>query len=214
MTDRETLPSSITEARRFGAKHYFTGKPCKNGHVEKRYTINGLCVTCSAEWTADYFRRNLDKGLAKTQRWQRNNPEKTKAIFAKWRGANREHDIARSREYRAAHPEESRARSAKYRDGNLGKLRESTRRSWDDCAQATPRWADMDAIHAVYDEAVRLERTTGIRYSVDHIIPVGAKTVSGLHVHWNLQAIPLKDNQSKGGKFNDDGSVWRPKSAA
>ena len=30
-----------------GATHYFTGKPCKRGHVAERYPNNGECVVCA-----------------------------------------------------------------------------------------------------------------------------------------------------------------------
>lgn len=35
------------ETKRFGdTQHYFTGKPCKLGHVAKRRTEDGVCVAC------------------------------------------------------------------------------------------------------------------------------------------------------------------------
>ena len=30
-----------------GLKHYFTGKPCKHGHLSKRFASTGNCVACS-----------------------------------------------------------------------------------------------------------------------------------------------------------------------
>jgi group I intron endonuclease len=42
------LPRTRTEAKRLGAKKYFTGEPCTHGHVAPRYT-KGMCVTCAAE---------------------------------------------------------------------------------------------------------------------------------------------------------------------
>lgn len=42
------LPSTRTEAKRAGAKKYFTGDPCTHGHVAPRYT-KGQCVVCAAE---------------------------------------------------------------------------------------------------------------------------------------------------------------------
>ncbi len=34
------------EAKQIGQKWYFTGEPCKNGHVEKRYVKSGICYEC------------------------------------------------------------------------------------------------------------------------------------------------------------------------
>lgn len=35
------------ETKRFGdTQHYFTGKPCKLGHIAKRRTEDGVCVAC------------------------------------------------------------------------------------------------------------------------------------------------------------------------
>lgn len=41
-------------------------------------------------------------------------------------------------------------------------------------------------------------------WSVDHIIPLNGKLVSGLHVPNNLQAMPTSDNSSKGASFCDN----------
>lgn len=64
-----------------------------------------------------------------------------------------------------------------------------------------PAWADMEAIAKVYAEAKRL----GMQ--VDHIIPLNGETVSGLHVHANLQLLTRAENRAKSNKF--DPSVLR-----
>lgn len=38
---------SRAEAARKGRKTYFTGIPCKHGHISERYTSNNVCITCS-----------------------------------------------------------------------------------------------------------------------------------------------------------------------
>lgn len=42
------LPRTRTEAKRLGARKYFTGEPCTHGHIAPRYT-KGQCVVCAAD---------------------------------------------------------------------------------------------------------------------------------------------------------------------
>lgn len=48
------MPGGRIEALRAGACWYFTGIPCKNGHVDYRYASNGICRTCGSKNTAVY----------------------------------------------------------------------------------------------------------------------------------------------------------------
>jgi 5-methylcytosine-specific restriction endonuclease McrA len=65
-----------SEARVAGLKHYFTGIPCKHGHVSKRFLSNGQCVECVNTWT----QQNPDKYNASRDRWGKNNPEKIRTV--------------------------------------------------------------------------------------------------------------------------------------
>jgi hypothetical protein len=65
---------------------------------------------------------------------------------------------------------------------------------------ATPAWltkTHWERIREIYTEAERLSQTTGIRHEVDHIVPLSGKIVSGLHVPWNLRAIPAQENNRR-----------------
>lgn len=63
---------------------------------------------------------------------------------------------------------------------------------------ATPPWADMAAIRKVYEKARELTESTGVQWTVGHIVPLNHPRVCGLHVHWNLMPEPAATNFSKG----------------
>jgi 5-methylcytosine-specific restriction endonuclease McrA len=67
------------------------------------------------------------------------------------------------------------------------------------CRERTPPWADRAAIQAIYEVAIAYRRA-GLDVHVDHIVPLKGENVSGLHVPWNLQIIPAKENLSKGNR--------------
>ena len=66
---------------------------------------------------------------------------------------------------------------------------------------AQPVWADKKKIAEFYELAKRLTSLTGIKYSVDHIIPIQGESVSGLHCEYNLQVITVSGNSRKGNKL-------------
>lgn len=71
-------------------------------------------------------------------------------------------------------------------------------------AQATPSWLTADdwaAMNAIYEEARRLTRETGIKHQVDHKYPLNGKTVSGLHVPGNLQILTQAANVAKSNRY-------------
>lgn len=72
--------------------------------------------------------------------------------------------------------------------------------------RATPPWADLSAIRTVYAQARYLTKKTGELHVVDHIVPKIGGTVCGLHVVWNLRAIPWRENAIKGAAWWPD--MW------
>lgn len=64
-----------------------------------------------------------------------------------------------------------------------------------------PAWADSDAVRAIYAEAQRLTRETGIAHHVDHAVPLQGKLVSGLHVPANLQILTASENARKSNRY-------------
>lgn len=46
------LPRSMSEALANGATYYFTGEPCRHGHIQPRYTKGGRCYWCARQSSA------------------------------------------------------------------------------------------------------------------------------------------------------------------
>lgn len=67
--------------------------------------------------------------------------------------------------------------------------------------KATPSWADANEINRIYKMATEITRKTGIQHHVDHIVPLQGRNVCGLHVEYNLQVIPAKDNLQKSNRL-------------
>ena len=65
----------------------------------------------------------------------------------------------------------------------------------------TPAWADKDAIKQIYAEAKRLTEETGVKYHVDHIVPLRHPLVCGLHVKENLRIVTANENFNKSNYF-------------
>ncbi len=167
---------SRAEAKAQGLKHFYTGKPCKHGHLSKQFVSSRVCCACDVE------RKRADKvGRAA---WRAENREKIAVQQAAWYAANREARAAYSAAYRAT--PDGRA----IRNADAARRRAALMR-------ATPEWADDTAIAAIYREAVELELTTGESYHVDHVVPLQSAYVCGLHVPANLRPLPGAENLSK-----------------
>lgn len=195
--DTTKLPKTRKEAQETGATHYFTGAPCKHGHVAPRKT-KGACVEClkiewqkSAETRAEYFKayNQSEAGLTAKQEYYKR---------------NRDAVIARAQ---ARPAEEKRAYRKAWKEHNEMQVLADNKVRRRKHRQATPPWLtkkQKTQIRQLYQIAITMTQTTGERYVVDHIYPLRSDTVCGLHVPWNLRVITQAENLQKSNTLPDD----------
>lgn len=63
--------------------------------------------------------------------------------------------------------------------------------------QATPAWLTTEQLEVID----RFHRTCPEGWHVDHIVPIQGRSVSGLHVPWNLQHLTASKNRKKTNKY-------------
>jgi hypothetical protein len=166
-----------------------------------------VCKECDKASSLRWAKENREKINARNADWAKRNPEKAKARKKKWRLANLERARAADRALRERNIESCKKSMAKWQAANkhIVVYHMSKRRAAK--LNASPKWlspSDLDAIKEFYKMAKIKTAETGIKHNVDHIVPLQGKTVSGLHVPWNLQVIPAKENFSKNNKLLED----------
>jgi hypothetical protein len=142
-------------AKSLGLKRYFTGKPCKHGHLSERFVSTTHCCECLSAFGRSYYvahpektqervRRNREANPEKFREWARryqaNNPEKVrensrryratdkaKESLRRWKIINPEKAAEYIRRYRTANPEKAREQYYRYRTANPEKMREQNR---------------------------------------------------------------------------------------
>ena len=72
-------------------------------------------------------------------------------------------------------------------------------------AQATPAWCDFERVELLRQMAKALSTATGIKYNVDHVIPLQGELVCGLNTPENMEVVPARYNLLKGNTFDVEG---------
>jgi len=178
-------------------KFYYSEKPCKLGHFEKRVTATGTCTACrklkARERYPIQYVKNKGKILIK------NEMNRQRRLEA---------DLAYKREYYQSNKEKVLEYQKRYREENRDKDRAWKRNYKERKTRRTPNWLTPEQLMEItgfYTEAQRLTEITGVQHHVDHIVPLRGKIVSGLHVPWNLQILTFIENRTKSNKFEQEG---------
>jgi hypothetical protein len=95
---------SRKQAHQLGLRHYYTGAPCRNGHVSVRGVAKWNCLQCDREAKAAERLRDPERVRANERRTAAKHSSKKAEIVARWRQRNpgrvRHYAVEHRRRYR------------------------------------------------------------------------------------------------------------------
>lgn len=187
------------------ADHFHSDKSRRDG-------LRDICKTCANARANAWAKTNPERSKANSAAWYlahpleakaqglawvKANPEKSKAIKAAWAKANPEKRVASNLAWLKANFEKHRAQGAAWQRANPEKNAAKSTRRRATKLNATPAWANEFFIGEAYALAKLRTEKLGLKWHVDHVVPLRSKIVCGLHVENNLQVIPAVDNLRK-----------------
>ena len=211
---------SRQEAQMQGLSRYFTGEPCKAGHIAERMVSNSMCVECKRTKEIGRYARDPDKGLARKKTWRESSPEakesearaklkyaqthrvQVRAMHKAWRNKNKDKIKGYQEAFKASHPDYQTQNQRKWRHENPAKVRlDKYRRRSKDNGVFTE--ADIERLFVEQDgkcanQHCRVEFTAFKRFEIDHIVPLSR---DGTNWPDNLQLLCKVCNCSKGDKL-------------
>ena len=182
----------------------------------------GYCRPCDREYKTAWYARNRQQITEKFRAWRKANPDIKAARDRSYRERNRERCLERARQWVARNKEKRREIWQRWYANNRAKadaatkkwirehphhVSERSRRLKAIRKQCYVKWASRDAMAALYAEASRLTRETGIPHEVDHIVPLASRIVCGLHWEGNMRVVPRSVNRSKNNKLIEELAV-------
>lgn len=115
---------SRKEAKEQGLDFYYTGKPCKHGHVSKRYVSTGVCLECIKNYNKEYREENRESikeyNKEHKKEYYQENKERVKKYNKEYHKENKERIKERMKEWR----KENRERIAEYQKENKERIAE------------------------------------------------------------------------------------------
>lgn len=161
-------------------------KSCHTARTKARYKEKRQEIL---EAHKKYYETHKEEKKRYDKKYYLKNKEKKHKDNKRWNDRNRDYLNTWISDWKKDNPDKVREYSAKRRSKKL---------------EALPSWLTQEQLSQIsltYQLAKKLELLTGETHHVDHIIPLQGKDVCGLHVPWNLQAIPASVNLRKSNKL-------------
>lgn len=109
------------EAKNAGLKQFFTGRPCKHGHIAERHVSSGSCLECIR------IQCDSEQHREQCRNWRKNNADKVKVLNDKWSVYRREY----TRRWRTNNLETSRQKDRDWYKRNAETKKEKRRANYD-----------------------------------------------------------------------------------
>ncbi len=190
---------SRKEAKERGLLRYFTGVPCKRGHICERSFLNGCLECCKQRSTShEWQKANRKKANITAAKWRNKNKDIANARFREWRKHNRNKAIQACKNWYQLNKDHASSYSKKWRKENAGKVANQISKRRAAVLHRTPSWLtneDWKIIELFYECCPKT-------CVVDHIIPLQGENISGLHVPQNLQWLTEQQNAVKSNKYS------------
>lgn len=107
---------SKADAKAQGLTHYFTGKPCKHGHVAQRYVTKSTCVECTK--ASGQRREVARKAKGDPRRYSEESRKVNRERSRRWYQANKERQKQRGRQRYQANKASHAATNKRWRSKN------------------------------------------------------------------------------------------------
>lgn len=121
MSELHTQIIPRKKAKSLGIKRYFTGKPCKHGHLCEKNVSDGKCMECARRWKSD----NREHIIKQKQKYRDDNRELVRESHRIWKSKNPGYD----RRYYQENRDKVLEKNRKYYSNNKDYVRE-TNRQW------------------------------------------------------------------------------------
>ncbi len=166
------------------------------------------CNTCSTEKPFSDFHKNKSKPDGHTcqckscvKAYQAKNISSIKSQQKEYRAANPEVSQKRQQRWYSANKISCLLRCKVYKKNNPHINRLTTQRQRAKRIKRSVEWADSElnnlVINEIYEKCEAINKITGVKHHVDHIIPLQGKKVSGLHHYTNMQILTGIQNSRK-----------------
>lgn len=192
---------SRNDAREQGLTRYFTGKPCKHGHVAQRDVANATCTECKKCYDRKIYRLNpeIKKEAQKKRYWI--NPEKQRQWHREYCAINRDKKLKIKEDWRKRNPDHVRRKAVQYEGNRRARL-----------MSMENRFSDSDVKDLMSLQGERCancgKSLSRAKYEIDHIVPISR---GGGNSRSNIQILCRGCNRKKGNMMPHEWAMvnWR-----